>query len=114
VNDLHLYTVPFHLLAIVALFAGLDANGCRRVIRNGFFRRPLYAPRSPFWILRMIILSGRLRAGRGGSYKGAQLFKWVQENAGWARIAAAWLTAVIIGFVIYFFPLARLLNSLGQ
>jgi hypothetical protein len=47
-------------------------------------------------------------------YKGAQLLKWVQENAGWARIAAAWLAAVIIGIVIYFFPIARLLNSLGQ
>jgi hypothetical protein len=59
---------------------------------------------------------GRASSGpaRSGSYKGASLLKWSRKNAGWAQIAVAWLAAVAIGIVIYFFPIARLLDSLGQ
>jgi hypothetical protein len=37
VKNLRLDTVPIHSLTIVALFAGRDANGRRRLIQNGFF-----------------------------------------------------------------------------
>jgi hypothetical protein len=56
----------------------------------------------------------QLGTGTRRFVKGAKLLKWVRENAGWAQIAVAWLVAVTIGIVIYFFPIARLLDSLGQ
>jgi hypothetical protein len=46
--------------------------------------------------------------------EGDEMLKRVRENAGWAQIVVAWLAAVAIGIVIYFFPIARLLASLGQ
>jgi hypothetical protein len=66
----------------------------------------------------MIIPSGAKRGRDRGHaavrMKGAKLLKWVRENASWAQIAVAWLLAVTIGFVIYFLPIARLLDSFGQ
>ncbi len=32
----------------------------------------------------------------------------------WAALAVAWLMAVAIGMAIYFFPIARLLDSLTE
>jgi hypothetical protein len=38
----------------------------------------------------------------------------VQEIAGWAPIAYAWLVTTAVGTTIYFFPIARLLDSLAE
>ena len=38
----------------------------------------------------------------------------VQEITGRAQIAFAWLVTVAIGTAIYFFPIARLLDSLAE
>ena len=38
---------------------------------------------------------------------------WLYEIAGRSQLALMWLVAVAIGAVIYFFPIARLLESLG-
>ena len=38
--------------------------------------------------------------------------RWPIEIAGRSQLALVWLAAVAIGVVIYFFPIARLLESL--
>jgi len=42
------------------------------------------------------------------------MISWVQEIAGWAPIANAWLVTAAVGTAIYFFPIARLLDSLAD
>ena len=39
---------------------------------------------------------------------------WLYEIAGRSQLALVWLAAVAIGAVIYFFPIARLLESLAE
>ena len=46
--------------------------------------------------------------------QGSKKISWVQEIAGWAPIAYAWLVTTAVGTTIYFFPIARLLDSLGE
>jgi hypothetical protein len=38
----------------------------------------------------------------------------VQEIDGWAPIAFAWLVMAAVGTTIYFFPIARMLDSLAE
>jgi hypothetical protein len=42
------------------------------------------------------------------------MISWVQEIAGWAPIAYAGLVTTAVGTTIYFFPIARLLDSLAE
>jgi hypothetical protein len=46
--------------------------------------------------------------------QGSKMISWVQEIAGWAPIANAWLVTAAVGTAIYFFPIARLLDSLAE
>ena len=41
------------------------------------------------------------------------MITWVQEIAGWAPIAVAWLMTAAISTAIYFLPIARLLDNLA-
>jgi hypothetical protein len=42
------------------------------------------------------------------------MMSWLNEIAGRSRLAIIWLAVVAIGAVIYFFPIARLLESLAE
>jgi hypothetical protein len=42
------------------------------------------------------------------------MMSWLYEIAGRSQLALMWLVAVAIGAVIYFFPIARLLESLAE
>ena len=39
---------------------------------------------------------------------------WLQQIAGRSQLAVMWLAGVAIGAVIYFLPLARVLQSLAE
>ncbi len=43
-----------------------------------------------------------------------EMMRWLQNIADRAQLALVWLVAVAIGSVIYFFPIARLLDSLAE
>jgi len=43
-----------------------------------------------------------------------EMMSWLQNIADRAQLALVWLVAVAIGSVIYFFPIARLLDSLAE
>jgi hypothetical protein len=53
------------------------------------------------------------QTGRRKCLQGATMINGVQEIAGWAPIAFAWLVTAAIGTAIHFFPMARLLDSLS-
>jgi hypothetical protein len=42
------------------------------------------------------------------------MMSWLYEIAGRSQSAFMWLAAVAIGAVIYFFPIARLFESLAE
>jgi hypothetical protein len=42
------------------------------------------------------------------------MMSWQQELAGRSPLAIMWLAAVAIGAVIYFFPMAHLLETLAE
>ena len=46
--------------------------------------------------------------------QGSKMISWVQEITGWTPIAYAWLLTTAVGTTIYFFPIARLLDSLAE
>ena len=63
---------------------------------------------------RMLAASSGQHAGPKCMRTGSKMISWVQEIAGWAPIAYAWLVTAAVGTTIYFFPIARLLDSLAD
>ena len=59
----------------------------------------------------MRVVSDGVRHARG--VRGTFMHKWGQTSS-WAALAFAWLMAFVIGIVIYFVPIARLLGSLTE
>jgi hypothetical protein len=53
------------------------------------------------------------QTGRRKCVQGTTMINWVQEIAGWAPIAFAWLVTAAIGTAIHFFPMARPLDGLA-
>jgi hypothetical protein len=43
-----------------------------------------------------------------------QMMRWLEEVADQAPLALIWLAAAAIGFLVYFVPVARLLDSLAD
>jgi hypothetical protein len=57
---------------------------------------------------------GFLLIGARVAYRRSKMINWVQEIAAWAPITFAWLVTAAVGTTIYFFPIARMLDSLAE
>jgi hypothetical protein len=65
---------------------------------------------------RRNLVTERLIAYRGSAaaHEYGGMMSWQQELAGRSPLAIMWLAAVAIGAVIYFFPMAHLLETLAE
>jgi hypothetical protein len=57
---------------------------------------------------------GFASTGARVAYRQSKMINWLQEMAGWAPITFAWLVTASVGTTIYFFPIARMLDSLAE
>jgi len=56
---------------------------------------------------------GGRQSGAGLQVRGGSVESWFAVLPDW-RLAVVWLATIVLGTVIHFFPIARLLDSLTQ